>query len=556
MRILIGLVMALGVACASISHAQPERPHPRPNVVVIMLDDFSPRIGALGDSVAQTPAMDRLAAESVRYRRVYTTAPVCSPSRAALMTGVHQQTLGAMHMRTRGMAGLPGGGPIEYDAVSPAQVKAFPELLRAAGYYTVNIGKFDYQFGEPFTMWDDSGPAADWRKRPVDRPFLAFINLNHTHESFLWPEQTDSKDPLAKLVAERNRRDFAGKRRITDPAKVVVPPYLPDTPTVRADLARLYDNVAFDDANVQRIMDALRADGVLDNTIVILTGDHGDGLPRVKRAVFASGLQVPLLIRYPDGRGAGRDDQRLLSFVDLAPTILDWAGAPRPAWLQGLSLNARRTHPFVFASADRFDELAERRKTAIDGRYQYIRNFGSEAFLRPLRFRDQLPTMQEMWRLRATGGLTPDQARLFEPLPRELLFDLQADPDQLRDLASDPIHARTLARLRGAMREWLARTPDLSAVPERAAIGRMWLGMVQPQTAAPVATTNVADGGTLVRLSSASAGASIGYSREGPTAKRWQLYTTPLRLEPGERLWAKAIRYGYKESSVTVAAAQ
>jgi arylsulfatase A-like enzyme len=268
----------------------------RPNIVVIMFDDLSPRIRALGDPVAHTPALDRFAGEAVHYPNTFTTSPVCAPSRSALMTGVHQQTLGTMHMRTRGAAGLRGGGPIEYDAVPPAQVKAFPELLRAAGYHTVNIGKFDYQFGEPFTMWDDAGPSADWRRRPGDRPFLAVINLQHTHESYLWPEETTSQNRLVQLVSQRNRRDFANKVRRTDPAAVVVPPYLPDTPVVRQDLARLYDNLSFDDQNVQRIMDALRADGVLDNTIVVVTSDHGDGLPRVKRAIHASGLRVPLLV--------------------------------------------------------------------------------------------------------------------------------------------------------------------------------------------------------------------------------------------------------------------
>jgi arylsulfatase A-like enzyme len=404
-------------------------------------------------------------------------------------------------------------------------------------------------------MWDDSGPKADWRRRPPDRPFLAFINLHHTHESYLWPEQTGRDNPLVRAVAERNKREFAGKTRRTDPASVIVPPYLPDTPVVRADLARLYDNLSFDDRHVQAIMDALRADGVLDNTIVIVTSDHGDGLPRVKRAVHASGLNVPFLVRYPDRSGAGTDASRLVSLIDLAPTVLGWAGASIPRWIQGSSLAARRPMPYVFGATDRFDELPERRRTAIDGRFQYIRSYGDEAFLRPLRFRDQLPTMQELWRLQAAGGLGPAQAQLFQALPREQLFDLRSDPHTMRDLAGDPAHAADLKRLRAALDEWLAQSPDLGAVPERRMIAAMWPGMTQPVTAAPAFKLRTGRAGSSVALSAPTAGASIGYSLEGPDAERWSLYTGPVPLAPGRRLWAKAIRYGYVESAVVAVAA-
>jgi arylsulfatase A-like enzyme len=543
------LVILLGACVTPAEEARSdgaEARHARPNIVVIMFDDLSPRIRALGDPVAHTPELDRFVAEAVAYPNTFTTSPVCAPSRSALMTGVHQQTLGTMHMRTRGAAGLPGGGPIEYDAVPPAQVKAFPELLRAAGYYTINIGKTDYQFGEPFTIWDDSGAKADWRRRPADRPFFALINLHHTHESYLWPEETRSDNRLVQLVTARNRREFANKERRTDPALVKVPPYLPDNPVVRQDLARLYDNISFDDRNVGRIMATLREQGVLDNTIVIVTADHGDGLPRVKRAIHAEGLRVPFLVRFPDGRQYR--DQRLVSFVDVAPTILRWAGASRPTWLQGRPIGDQR-RSYAYAAADRFDENVERRKTVVDGRFQYIRNFGAEPFFRPLAFRDQLPTMQELWRLRRAGGLTPAQAGLFQPLPREQLFDLQTDPHTVRDLAGDPAYRPHLARLRKAMDEWLARAPDLSAISEAQLVAKMWPGNQQPVTAAPVAER--ASNGR-VRLASPTPGASIGYRIGADREDGWQLYTRPIDLPAGTVLKAKAIRYGYRESTTTV----
>jgi arylsulfatase A-like enzyme len=472
------------------------------------------------------------------------------------MTGVHQQTLGSMHMRTRGAAGLPGGGPVEYDATPPPEVKAFPELLRRAGYYTINVGKFDYQFGTPFTMWDAAGPGTDWRKRPDGRPFLAFINLPKTHESYIWPEETTSANPLAQAIATRNKRDLAGKPKVTDPSKVVVPPYLPDTPVVRADLARLYDNLAFEEAEVGKIMAALEADGIADDTVVIVSSDHGDGLPRMKRSIYNDGLRVPFLVRLPDGGGAGEVRQELVSFVDLAPTILSLAGAPVPRWIQGrpvLGPNARK-NTLVFAAADRFDEQPERRKTAIDGRFQYVRNYRPElAELRPIAFRDQMPTMQELWRLRAAGQLSPAAARAFEPYGRtEELYDLRADPRTVRDLAADPRHRRELTRMRRALDAWVRRTGDLSALPELAVVERMWPGLKQPVTAAPVAKVQPATGGANVTLASATPGASIGY-RIGQ-ATGWNLYTGPVRVTAGQTLEAKAIRYGYGESAVSKAA--
>jgi arylsulfatase A-like enzyme len=469
------------------------------------------------------------------------------------MTGVHQQTLGSMHMRTRGAAGLPGGGPVDYDAVPPPEVKAFPELLRRAGYYTINVGKFDYQFGTPFTMWDASGPGTDWRKRPAGRPFLAFINLPKTHESYVWPETTASDSPLAKAIAQRNTRDLSGKPRLTDPARVVVPPYLPDTPVVRADLARLYDNLAFEEAELGRILAALRADGVLDNTVVIVSSDHGDGLPRVKRSIYNDGLRVPLLVRVPTGGGAGEVRPQPVSLVDLAPTILTLAKAPVPRWMQGRPMLGPKARPngIVFAAADRFDEQPERRKTAIDGRYQYVRNYRPDlAELRPLAFRDQLPTMQELWRLRAAGQLSPAAARAFEPYGKqEELYDLRADPRTVRDLASDPRRKGDLKRLSRAMDAWIARTGDLSALPEPELVTRLWGGSAQPVTLAPTVRLNPVRDGVRLELASATQGASLGY-RLGPT-EPWSLYSKPVTIPAAGLVEAKAVRYGYLESQVT-----
>jgi N-sulfoglucosamine sulfohydrolase len=534
---------------------QASTPTPRrPNIVIIMFDDMSPRIGAFGDTLARTPNLDAFAKTAIRYPNTFTTAPVCAPSRAALFSGRYQQTIGAQHMRTQGTAGLPGGGPIEYQAVPPPKVKFLPELLRRAGYYTINVGKTDYQIGEPFTIWDVNAPKADWRTRPEDKPFFAFINLHRTHESYLWPEDLQSTNPLVQRVVARNRQELAGKEQLTDPAKVRVPAYLPDTPVVRADIARVYDNIAFDEREVGTIMATLKSQGVLDNTIVIVTSDHGDGLPRMKRAIYDAGLRVPLMVRLPRNVGANTEQRELVSFVDLAPTIVKLAGLPVPKWMQGQAfLGNGRAEPrrYAFAGSDRFDEQPEWQRTAMDGRWQYVRNLRPDVpYFRHVAFRDVMPATQELWRLHDAGQLSPSAEQYFSaPRQSEELYDLTTDPDTVMNVASDPRYRTTLIRMRKSFQRWTALVGDQSRLPERDMVARMWPSLVQPMTATPIITHRFSlRRGATIGITSATSGASIGYRIAGD--KVWRLYVKPFSVPDSVAVEAKAIRYGYRESPV------
>ena len=211
----------------------------RPNIVLVLFEDMSPRVRSFGDPIAHTPNFDRIAAEGVRYTNVFTTSGVCAPSRAALITGQYQQSIGAQHMRTMAPGGGTGGGIQGYLAVPPPDIKAFPELLRRAGYYTSNNSKTDYQFGEPFTIWDWSEPGADWSRRAPGQPFFHMVTLFNTHESAIWPvdlEKTPENEAFFGLV-ERNRRAFEKRVARTDPDSVRVPPNLPAPPIVRRSTA-------------------------------------------------------------------------------------------------------------------------------------------------------------------------------------------------------------------------------------------------------------------------------------------------------------------------------
>ena len=295
----------------------------RPNIIWISNEDMSPRLGAYGDRIARTPVLDRLARESVRYTNAFTTAPVCAPSRAAIITGMYQTTLGAQHMRTTEdrVPELPG----PYLAVPPFYVKAFPEYLRAAGYFTSNRSKTDYQFGVPFTIWDDLGTNAHWRNRAdKSQPFFSVFNIEADAREPDFSVESGAKGQEAR-DRSRPRSRFRRTTRIRQPCVKSSPACTTTSPTWTARSARFSTQ--------------LDEDGLADDTIVFYWSDHGDGVPRAKRSLYDSGLRVPLMIRCRKAIGStmtpGSVRDELVSFIDLAPTVLALAGVEVPAHLQG-----------------------------------------------------------------------------------------------------------------------------------------------------------------------------------------------------------------------------
>ena len=532
--LLVGILLGVLLAAATAQAAE------RPNILILMAEDLGARIGAFGDPVARTPRIDNLAAEGVRFPNVFTTAGVCAPSRAAHITGMHQISIGAQHMRS---SSHPEGA---YLAVPPPEVKAYPELLRRAGYYTLTNGKLDYQFSKygagsgPFTIWDYEGNDPDWNRRADGQPFFALINFSMTHESRMFPDNVEK---------QRER----GWKKVTDPARVNVPPYYPDTPVIRRDIAQLYDNVHEMDRQVGRWLERLEADGLAEDTIVIWTTDHGDGLPRAKREIYDSGIKVPLVLRWPAGWrpagvAAGSVDARLLSFIDFAPSVLRWAGVEAPDYLQGVPVLADTgmRRDYVFAAKDRLDEMLFRERAVRDGRFKYLVNYRpGEPGGKPLRYREQLPAMQELHRWFDSGRMSAQQAFWFEPRPSEEFYDLATDPHEVNNLANEPAYNDQLLRLRAALADWRERVPDLSDEPEAVMAERFWPGGEQPRTEAPRIT--VREG--RVVIDSPTDGASLGFRFEGEDG--WRIYTGPFEAPPGFLVEAKAVRYGWLESVVS-----
>jgi arylsulfatase A-like enzyme len=553
-RSLVAVTVLLGVASAALAQ-NPARAPARPNIVWISNEDMSPRLGAYGDPLARTPNLDALAKASIRFTNAFTTAPVCAPSRAAIITGMHQNAIGAQHMRTTEdrVAELPG----PYLAVPPFYVKAFPEYLRAAGYFTSNREKTDYQFGVPFTIWDDLGPKAHWRHRPdKSQPFFSVFNLMVTHESQIFPTSPARK----------------GKPLVTDPAKIHVPPYYPDTPLVRTELARMYDNIADMDGQAGEILRQLDEDGLTESTIVFYWSDHGDGVPRAKRSLYDSGLHVPLMVRWPKSLAPafepGTVSDQLVSFVDLAPTVLALAGVTIPTHLQGRVLLGPTAGPepeFIFAARDRMDIEYDMMRSARDKRFLYIRNFAPELpYAGHIIYRNQSDIMQEWFRLQAERKLTgPAALWMRTHRPAEELYDTKADPHQIENLAGNPEYRSTLERMRQAVTKWMTQIGDQGLINEAEMIQRMWPGGVQPQTAQPYIVPRRSTDAPArqeiltfkdpieVVIYVPTQGASIGYTTDEAANAPWRLYTGPILVDRPMTLRAKAIRYGCKESQET-----
>jgi len=551
------LLVTLCLACA------PEPPpavSPDPerwNVLLIMAEDLSPRIGAYGDTVAHTPNIDRLAREGTRFTRAFTTAGVCAPSRAAVLMGVHQNRFGAGHMRanTSALEDVP-----PYSAVPPAEWKAFPELLRRAGYHTSNGQKTDYQLepglsgtmgGGPETIWDDS-TTADWRPRVPGQAFFTQANPQMTHESRVWP--TWSFDNIyGWVMAPLRVADHFAWPRETAPDDVVLPPYYVDTPTARADLARHYNNIALMDEEVGELLARLEADGLADRTVVIFTTDHGDGLPRAKRWLYDSGIHVPLIVRWPGVLSPGSVNDELVSLVDLAPTVLSIAGEPIPPHFEGRVIAGPGKEPepaYIHAARDRMDTALDAVRAVRDRRFKYVRNLRPDLpYVQPIGFRDTMPMMRELLALDAAGELEGAPALWFRDVrTADELYDLDADPHEIQNLAGDPAHAENLTRLRAELDRHLEMHADLGLLPEPALRAHFYPDGERPVTSPPALAIVHDDERALAVITATTPDASIRHRVDGAA---WQLYVDPFEAKPGERIEARSVRYGWSESEST-----
>ena len=416
----------------------------KPNILWLTSEDHSPHMGCYGDKIARTPNVDALAAKGMLFKKAWSVAPVCAPARTAIISGLYPSSSGGIHMRS--MVSLPSG------------FKMYPQFLREAGYYCTNNSKTDYNLREPGPVWDQSSGKASWKNRAPGQPFFAIFNSTKSHESQI-----------------RTRPHT----QITQPEDIRVPAYHPDTPEVRQDWAQYYDKVSEADADAGRHLKDLEAAGLAEDTIVFYYADHGSGMPRSKRWPSNSGLHVPFVVYFPEKwkhlapkeYTPGGQSDRLISFVDLAPTLLSLAGIQPPEWMQGhafAGLHQTEPQPYLFGERGRMDERMDLVRSVTDGRYVYLRNYHPHVSqAQRVAYQFETPTTRVWNDLFLAGKTTPAQSLFWrEPKDPEELYDLQTDPDEVRNLAASPEHRPVLEKLRTALRDHLKGVRDIAFLPE------------------------------------------------------------------------------------------
>ncbi len=416
----------------------------RPNIVWLTSEDHGPEMGCYGDSLARTPNVDKLAAKGMIFKHAWSVAPVCAPARTAIISGVYPSSNGGLHMRS--MVSLPAG------------TKMVPQFLLEVGYYCTNNNKTDYNLREPGKVWDDTTNKSHWKNRTDGQPFFAVFNSTKSHESQI-----------------RTRPH----KQITDPAKVRLPAYHPDTPEVREDWAQYYDKVSDAEADAGRHLKEIADAGLADETIVFYYGDHGSGMPRSKRWPSNSGLHVPMVVYFPKKwehlapaeYKAGGSSDRLVSFVDLAPTVLSLAGIKPPEWMQGYAFagpHQSQPQPFLYGERGRMDERMDMVRSVTDGRYVYLRNYNPHVSqAQRVSYQFETPTTR-VWNELYAAGNTNDAQSIFWRVPKavEELYDLQTDRDEVHNLAQSEEHRDVLGKLRDAQRAHVQTVRDVCFLPE------------------------------------------------------------------------------------------
>jgi len=417
----------------------------RPNIVWIVGEDMGPEMGCYGDALAATPNLDKLADQGARYTHAFTHAPVCAPSRHGLITGQYPIKTGAMHMRSKLVT-------------SPV---TFTKLLRDAGYFVSWPGKTDFNFDQPADFADSKKNW--WTTDEVPRqPFFGYANFTVSHESQVRNDGNKYAENTARLTPAQRH----------DPAALKLPPFWPDSPEVRRELANYYDLVTAVDYNAGDVLAWLEKHGLAENTIVVFFGDHGRGMPRYKRWCYDTGTHVPLIVRWPGKIGAGSVRAGLVEFVDLPATMLALAGGKVPESFDGVPFLAADgkeagDRKYVHSHRDYMDEAYDRIRSVRDNRWRYVRNFEpSIPYSLKNDYMEKGKTMQVWRQWKEEGKLDAIQSIHFAAgKPEEELYDSENDPFEVKNLAADSQYKEKLEELRAECDRWLEQTADKGAIP-------------------------------------------------------------------------------------------
>jgi len=420
-----------------------EKKDNRPNILWITCEDVGPELGCYGDKYAITPNIDKLAAMGMRYRVAWSNAPVCAPARTTIITGVYPTSSGSEHMRS--------------EVTMPAFMQMYPQLLCKSGYYCTNNRKEDYNLIKPGKVWNNSSSKAHWQNRVGKQPFFSIFNITTSHESQI---------------------RIRPHTLVHDPAKAPIPAYHPDTPEVRHDWAQYYDKITEMDVLVGERIRELEEAGLMDDTIIFFYGDHGSGMPRSKRWPYNSGLHVGMIVYVPDKfkhlapeeYKTGGISDRLVGFIDLAPTLMSIVGIKPPEWIQGHAFMGNYDEPpqpYLFGFRGRMDERYDMVRSVRNQRYIYIRNYMPHLIYgQYIAYMFQTPTTKVWKQLYDKAKLNPIQSQFWEPKLPEELYDLHNDPDETVNLIDSLLHQSVLNELRSALREHILKIRDVGFLSE------------------------------------------------------------------------------------------
>ena len=440
---LIGLLLIVATAPGALAAESP-------NIIWIIAEDMSCDFGYQGQTLAQTPHVDRLAKEGVAFRNAYVSSPVCSPSRSALITGMYQTSIGVQNHYT-------GRGTVKHHL--PAHVRLIPELFKEAGYYTCNtnqgfktFGKTDYDFEYNMKAIYD---APDWSGRKQGQPFFAQIQLSGGKLRNIPRAYEQVKAKMDNLITAD---------------QVTLPPYYPDDPVFRNDWAEYLNSVQYTDREVGLILQRLKKESLLDNTVIFFITDHGISQARGKQFLYDEGSNIPFVVWAPGRVSSGKIRNDLISHIDMAATSLYFAGIDVPEYMQARPLFGpqSRTREYVVCARDRCDETVDRIRSVRKGNYKYIRNFHPERpYLQPCVYKDEKPFMKSLRELHAADKLDGVQSLLLaQSRPEEELYDLSKDRWEVHNLAKQPEHLNKLREMRAILGNWIIESDDQGRFPE------------------------------------------------------------------------------------------
>lgn len=438
---------ALGIGAAATANSIAQAAETKPNILWIVSEDASTHIGCYGETAVQTPNLDQLAAEGVRFENAFVTCPVCSPARSALVTGMYQTTLGSHNHRSQNKSPKAGGNEAYYASYQlPGATPMIGDYFREAGYYVCNgkdaqaeqPGKTDYNFINTKPPYD----GADWRGAPENKPFFAQIQLGGGK----WRGAAIENDNFE------------------------LPPYYPDDAVMRKDWAEYLASWERADQEVGEIVQRLKEAGVYDSTLIAFITDHGISHARGKQFLYEEGIRIPMILRLPGGRRAGTVRNDLAIHIDLAAISLAAAGLPIPDHLQGADLfsEAHEARSFIATARDRCDETIDIIRGIRTPRYKYIRNFlADRPHMQRSQYKDGKDIVQHLRDLHEMEALTPLQDQIFRPhRPPEELYDLAADPHETTNIAGSPGHESVLREQRERLYQWMRDTRDPGLIPE------------------------------------------------------------------------------------------